>query len=312
MAIDDTVTLKKLEIFLAYMDLNNMARVSAVFGQSAVSIHRAIHSLEEALQCPLFRREGRNLIPLERAFTFAEYAKRSIREFKEGVREIHEAVGFNGGRLNVGTNYSLTLQCIPQLLTALKRRKPNVDVELTMDSNQHLIESLVQGRLDAIIVGLSSESEDTPFISVPLFCDQMFLAAPLNSPYTGAENLDLSALRDEKFLTLTEGFASTAFFEQCCRRADISPNTVMRVKDIFSLINLVSGGIGYSILPGRIAGFSPRIELIALNSKYALRQRVSMLVLKTRERDPNLLALAAECRMYARTSEAQQLNVETA
>lgn len=31
----------------------------------------------------------------------------------------------------------------------------------------------------------------------------------------------------------------------------------MQVGDIFSLINLVSGGIGYSLLPARVSEFSP-------------------------------------------------------
>jgi LysR family malonate utilization transcriptional regulator len=72
------------------------------------------------------------------------------------------------------------------------------------------------------------------------------------------------------------------------------------VQDIFSLINLVSGGIGYSLLPGRVAKFSSQIELIPLESNYGAQQRITLLLPKNRERDPNLLALAAECRMYGR------------
>src|SRR5437899_3762951 len=63
MAIDEAITLKKLEVFLAFMKHNNMARVSEQLGQSTVSVHRALHSLEDAICCPLFRREGRSLIP---------------------------------------------------------------------------------------------------------------------------------------------------------------------------------------------------------------------------------------------------------
>jgi LysR family malonate utilization transcriptional regulator len=70
-AIDDAITLKKMEVFLAFMTLNNMARVSESLGQSTVSVHRSLHSLEEALGCPLFKHEGRNLIPLQTAYTFA-------------------------------------------------------------------------------------------------------------------------------------------------------------------------------------------------------------------------------------------------
>jgi LysR family malonate utilization transcriptional regulator len=67
MAIDEEVTLKKMEVFLSFMRTNNLARVSERLGMSVVSVHRALHSLEEGLRCPLFRREGRNLIPLKTA-----------------------------------------------------------------------------------------------------------------------------------------------------------------------------------------------------------------------------------------------------
>lgn len=305
MAIDDAITLKKLEVFLAFMALNNMARVAEALGQSTVSVHRALHSLEQALRCPLFKREGRNMIPLQTAYTFAEYAKKSIAECEEGVRKVREAAGFNATRLKIGSLYSLTLRCIPQLLVGLKSRRPELDIDLTLGSNRELLRSLADGQLDAIVIGLHAENDSNGLVSVPLFDDDVFLAAPLHSPYAGKSHIDLQDFRTEKFVTLTEGYATSDNFKYCFEQAGFSPDIVMRVKDIFSLINLISAGMGYSLLPGRIGEFSPRIELIALDEKYIARQRITLLLLKSRERDPNLLALAAECRMYGRASPAQ-------
>lgn len=305
MAIDDAITLKKLEVFLAFMALNNMARVAETLGQSTVSVHRALHSLEEALRCPLFKREGRNLIPLQSAHTFAEYAKRTIGECEEGVRQVRQAAGFNAARLKIGSLYSLTLRCIPQLLVGLKSRRPELDIDLTLGSNQELLRSLADGQLDAIVIGLHRENDSHELVSVPLFHDDVFLAAPLHSPYAGRQQIDLLDFRAEKFVTLTEGYATSDDFKYCFERAGFAPDIAMRVKDIFSLINLISGGIGYSLLPGRIGEFSPRIELIPLDKKYMTRQLIALLLLKSRERDPNLLALAAECRMYGRASNAR-------
>ena len=301
MAIDDAITLKKLEVFLAFMKLNNMARVSELLGQSTVSVHRSLHSLEEAMRCPLFKREGRSLIPLQAAYTFAEYAQRAINECEEGVRKVREAAGFNAARLKIGSLYSLTLRCIPQLMIGLKLRKPALDIDLTLGSNRDLMQQLADGRLDAIVIGLHGPDEgNQALVAVPLFDDDVFLAAPLNSPYAGQKRIDLQDLRDEKFVTLSEGFVTSRDFTSCFEQAGFAPNISMRVQDIFSLINLVSGGIGYSLLPGRVAKFSSHIELIPLASKYGARQRITLLLPKTRERDPNLLALAAECRMYGR------------
>jgi LysR family malonate utilization transcriptional regulator len=42
-------------------------------------------------------------------------------------------------------------------------------------------------------------------------------------------------------------------FVEAFRVASFTPNVVMKVGDIFSLMNLVSGGVGYTLLPGACA-----------------------------------------------------------
>lgn len=296
--IDEEVTLKKLEVFLAFMRLQTIARVSEEVGQSTVSVHRALHSLEEGLRCPLFKREGRNLVPLESAYAFARHAQRAVNETEEGIRKVRELAGFAGKRLKIGSLYSLTLRCIPQLLIGLKLRRPELTIDLTLGSNQDLLASLDDGRLDAIVIGIQNAVEHPQFQSVPLFEDEVYLAAPLGSPYAGKDAVDLRDLREEKFVTLSSGFVTSDSYEHAFRQAGFTPDTSMRVADIFSLINLVGGGMGYSLLPGRVAAFSSRVDLIPLDARYRSHQAITLLFPRTRERDPNLLALAAECRLY--------------
>ena len=297
MAIDEGVTLRKLEVFLAFMKSGNMARVSESLDQSVVSVHRALHSLEESTRCALFKLDGRRLIPLQTAYTFAEYAERVVRECEEGLRKTREVAGLASPRLKIGSLYSLTISTIPQLLIKLKLRRSALDVDLTLGSNQLLLEQLRQGRLDAIIIALRTALEDRELLSVPLFEDDIFFAAPIGSPYARRDHIDLADTRDEKFVALSDEFATTANFNDLFTQAGYEANVVMRVGDIFSLINLVSGGVGYSLLPGRVVPFSPRIQLIPLSRKYAATQVITLLFPGKQERDPNLLALAAECRM---------------
>jgi LysR family malonate utilization transcriptional regulator len=142
------------------MKSGNMARVSESLDQSVVSVHRALHSLEESTRCALFKLDGRRLIPLQTAYTFAEYAERVVRECEEGLRKTREVAGLASPRLKIGSLYSLTISTIPQLLIKLKLRKSALDVDLTLGSNQLLLEQLRQGRLDAIIIALRSALED--------------------------------------------------------------------------------------------------------------------------------------------------------
>jgi LysR family malonate utilization transcriptional regulator len=300
MMIDDVITLKKLEVLLTFMEVNNLARASEVLGQSVVSVHRSLHSLEEGLRCPLFKRMGRNLVPLPAAYAFANYAQRALGEVDKGVRKAREVAGFDAVRLKIGSLYSLTLRTIPRLMVSLKVRKPELHVDLTMGSNKELFQGLADGRLDAIVAGVQPSFQHPGLLSVPLFDDRLYLAAPIHSPYEGRGAIDLGEMRQEKFVRLADGFVTTENFEHAFAEAGYVPDIALSVGDIFSLINLVGGGIGYSLLPGRVADFSPRMSLIELAPRYASHQRVALLFDKNRERDPNLLALAAECRMYNR------------
>ncbi len=300
MAIDEGVTLKKLEVFLAFMKAGNMTRVSEMLSQSVVSVHRALHSLEECTRCPLFKLDGRKLIPLQTAYTFAEYAERAVYECEEGLRKTREVAGFASPRLKIGSLYSLTISTIPQLLIKLKLRKSSLDVDLTLGSNRLLLEQLRQRRLDAIVIALREANQDPELLSVPLFEDDIYFAAPIGSSYAKRPRIDLADARDEKFVALNDEFATAANFNDLFAQAAYVPNVVMRVGDIFSLINLVSGGVGYSLLPGRVRPFSPRIQLIPLSRRYAAKQVITLMLPRKRERDPNLLALAAECRMLRR------------
>lgn len=142
MAIDEDITLKKLEVFQSFMTLGNMARVSEALGQSTVSVHRALHSLEEGLRCPLFKRDGRKLIPLSTAYVFAEHVERILAECEAGVRRTREAAGFSSTTLKIGGLYSMTVGTLPRIFAGLKTRRSALDIELTLGSNRSLLAKL--------------------------------------------------------------------------------------------------------------------------------------------------------------------------
>lgn len=167
------------------MELNNLARVADALGQSTVSVHRALHSLEDGLRCPLFKREGPSLIPLHAAYAFAESTRRALAECEEGVRKVREMSGINPVRLKIGSLYSLTLHCIPQLLIALKLRRPGLDIDLPLGSNRELLQSLADGRLDAIkqitLLMLSSRERDPNLLALAAECRLHGRCEPANA-----------------------------------------------------------------------------------------------------------------------------------
>jgi LysR family malonate utilization transcriptional regulator len=303
MKIDAEITFRKLEIFMVFMEKGNIARTAEALGISGVSVHRALHTLEEGVRCPLFIHKGRNLVPLPAALTLLEHSKEAVALMVRGIAETRQTAGVGQGRLRIGTLYSLTLETVPRLIMGMKLRRPELEMDLTMGSNQMLLNMLEDGVLDAILISISESEIDRNRLEVlPLFQDDIFLAASSTFPLDTSRLADLRDYHNQKFVSLAEGFATYNGFQEAFHIAGFEPEIVTRVNDIFSMISLVQAGVGLALMPGRMKKvYENSVQLLKLADPYQMQQSIAIVFARNREHDPNLLALAAEGRMYARS-----------
>lgn len=303
--IDEEITFRKLEILLAFLEAGSLARAAERLGVSTVSVHRALHSLETGTRCSLFRLEGRNLQPNDAAHALADVAREVLQTMAQGIRATREIAGYAADRIRIGSLYSLTSGTVPALIMALRLRKPDIQTELVLGSNSELLRKLREGELDATVMGLPEGAADIE--SQLLFEDEIFFAAPAGSRYAQQAEIDLARCADERFVSLNEGYVTHDRFRDAFRVAGFEPHVVMTTNDIFSLMNLVGGGIGCTLLPGRIRGVLPgSVRLVPLRPEFQMRQKISVCFLRTRERDPNLLSLLAAGRSHSAELQAAQ------
>ena len=297
--IPEEITFRKLEVFLAYMEGGSLNNAADMLDISLVSVHRALHSLEESISCKLFRHEGRNLVPNDAAHVLADNSRKAIKLMSDGILATRRAAGYSAHHVKIGSLYSLTTSTAPEVIIGIKLRRPELQTELVLGSNAELLQKLKQNAIDAVLMAVTEPDPDIE--SIPLFEDDIFFAAPAGSPYAALPEIDLRQCIKEKFVSLQEGFITFHGFREAFRIADFSPNVVMKVGDIFSLMNLVSAGIGYTLLPGRVRDvFGTKLQFIPLKQEYLMRQTIGLSFLRVREHDPNLLALAAVGRMLRR------------
>ncbi|XXD09516.1 LysR substrate-binding domain-containing protein [Klebsiella sp. R445] len=301
--INQEITFRKLAVFMMFMAKGNIARTAEAMQLSGVSVHRALHTLEEGVGCPLFVHKGRNLLPLPAAWTLLEYCQDVTTLMTRGLEATRKVAGVGQGRLRIGTLYSLTLETVPRIIMGMKLRRPELELDLTMGSNQMLLNMLEDDALDAILIATNEgEFSQSSFDVVPLFEDDIFLAAPATERLDTSTPADLRDYADRKFVSLAEGFATYAGFQEAFQVAAFEPDIVTRVNDIFSMISLVQAGVGFALLPGRMKKvYENDVQLLKLAEPYQMRQLISIVYSHHRERDADLLALAAEGRMYARS-----------
>jgi LysR family transcriptional regulator, malonate utilization transcriptional regulator len=298
--LNDEVTLRKLEILCSFVKTGSLVKTADELQLSSVSIHKALHSLEAGIGCPLFIKEGRQLKALPAALYLAEASADLLEDVERVLKKTRNKAGVDTGQIRLGSMYSLTANIIPRMIMGTKIRRPDLDIDLYLGSNEDLMEKLNAGNIDAVVIAMPSNSALDGIEVVPLFEDDLYLASSKGSkPKDGSG--DLSEYEFEKFLTLQDGFATTSGFYDAFKLAGFKPNVVMKVGDIFSLMNMVSSDMGRSLLPGRVkALMGDAIEFTPLESKYRVTQRIALMYLQANESNPNILALAAEARMLHR------------
>jgi len=296
--IDEQVSFRKLEVLLVFLETGSLGRAAERLGTSAVSVHRALHSLEAGVRCSLFRPEGRHLVPTDAARVLADVAREVLRTMADGIRSTRVAAGYAGDSVRIGSLYSLTSGTVPALVLGLRSRRPEREAALVLGSNADLLRKLRDGLVDAALLG---EPDDAPDVETQLlFEDEVFFATRRGSAHAGEASIDLGDCAGDRFVSLTEGFVTHDRFEEAFRTAGYAPDVVMRTGDIFSLMNLVGGGMGHTLLPGRIRHALPAdVVLVPLAPRFRMRQKICVAFLRTRERDPNLLSLLAACRAHA-------------
>ena len=300
--LNEELTLRKLEILCSFVRTGSLSKTADELHLSSVSIHKALHSLESGIGCPLFVKEGRQLKALPAAIYLAEASADLLGDVDRILKKTRSKAGVDSGQIRLGSMYSLTANIIPRMIMGTKIRRPDLDIDLYLGSNEDLMKRLTEGSVDAVVIAVPSKDLPDGVQVVSLFEDQLFLASSKDSK-PAADNVDLSEYQNEKFLTLQDGFATTSGFYEAFQLAGFKPNVVMKVGDIFSLMNMVSGDLGRSLLPGRVkALMGNAIEFTPLLPRYQVIQRIGLMYLQANESNPNILALAAEARMLHRNN----------
>lgn len=295
------ITLRKLEIFLSYMESMNVSKTAEAMNISPVSVHRALHSLEDNLRCSLFTHNGRNLHPLPGARVMQEQAREVMNALERCIYLTREAAGYHSPVLRLGLLYSLVLKTAPQIVQGLKKRRPELSIEFIMNSNKKLLEALNEGKVDAVLISTPDDYNTQLFETWTIFSDSIFLAVPVTDVDDLATPVDLRKLQNKKFIALSEGFATWRGFQEAFQIAGFVPDIAVRVHDVFSLMSMVNADVGYTLIPGRMRGlFRSGIRLLPLQEAYRMEQEISLVFPRSQESHPSLLSLLAECRMYAR------------
>jgi DNA-binding transcriptional LysR family regulator len=222
------------------------------FGEAAGALHvsqpaltKQIQKLEAKVEGPLLVRGYRRVTLTPAGEILLERAQTLLRE-AEMVEEITRlAVQGKAGLVRIGFGIASLAAGLPDILTRFRQRFPAVRVSMRDMSTPDQIEALGHGTIDVGFVRLPVEHPD--LVTVPVLEERLVAAIPQGLPYRRG----LAGLRNEPFIVISRSVSVSLFDHvvRTCRAAGFNPRIVQEANELFTVLNLVRGGVGVSLVP---------------------------------------------------------------
>ncbi len=260
------VTLKQLQYFSALARTRNFGRAAELVNVSQPALSMQIKELEALLGLHLVERLPRDVRLTREGRALLERAERVLSEAME--LEASARRENLGAALNIGMIPTVAPYLLAGTLSALRAADITRELRLREAQTSDLLDSLRDGRLDAVVLADPPPSPDLH--AEPLFADCFLLAgtpARLRSLGAGSEALRPIALRPEHLLLLDEGHCLADQALEFCRLDRRQTRLDLGASSLSTLCGLVAQGFGLTFLPEIAVGSET-----AANTSMALRR----------------------------------------
>jgi len=235
--------ISKYEIFCRVVESGSFTKTAeaAAYTQSAVS--QTVKALEGELGTVLLERgrdslrlthDGEKYYPYIRAIYAAEKA------LSEKKREMD---GLQNTRINIGAFTGTSRNILPLAMKSFKDKYPTVTFDLLQGDYTQIEQWILDGTVDFGFVNSDAVSlSDMDF----LYDEEMLAVLPPEHPLAKKKELHMSDLCGDPFILLSEGQYSVPMkkFESL----GLKPDLAYEVTDDYTILAMVSRGIGVSLL----------------------------------------------------------------
>ena len=243
--------LRQLEYFVAVAEEANFTRAAQRIHVAQPAVSAQIQRLERELGQPLLDRSRRTVrltAAGEAALPYARAALAAVADIHVAVEELTQLVR---GTVAIGTVTSHSVD-MPLLLADFHADHPEVEITLSTDSSDTLIEMVCTGRLDAAIVSVGP-GERPEGLDVEVVTDEAIAAAVSRTDELASRKIiRLTDLADRRLIALPVGAGIRHQFDAACAKAGVSPRVAFEASTPLALADLAERGLGVAIVPASV------------------------------------------------------------
>ncbi|HZL54702.1 MAG TPA: LysR substrate-binding domain-containing protein [Solirubrobacteraceae bacterium] len=271
--------LRHLRYFLAVAEELHFHRAAARLHISQPPLSQQIRALERELGVTLLERNRRRVALTAAGESFRDDARSVLAAVDRAAERARNVARGAVGRLSIAfVGSAMFSPTLPDILREFRSGHPEVDLVLRELPTVAQLNALVRGELDlGVIRGPIAETDIDPQLELlAIQRENLVVALPSDHPLTARRRLRAESLRGETFVILDRRDSPGLFASLVSAMGEAGgvPDDVLEVAEMQTIISLVAGGFGVSLVPASvgqvdrsgvafrpIAGPTPTIEL---------------------------------------------------
>jgi DNA-binding transcriptional LysR family regulator len=240
--------LRDIEAFVAVAEELHFGRAAARLHISQPPLSNRIRQLESDLKVQLFTRSTRSVSLTDAGARLLAPAQQVLNQLTIARSVAESIVTGDQGRVRVGFAGLSSQRALPLLSRAVRETHPGI--ELLLQSQTYVyraLEMLQNGSLDLAFSRLPTS--DPRLASRVVEVEEILCALPEGHPLADRDDLRLSDLKDEDFVSLPDdqGSILQATMFALCVTAGFRPHVAQFAPDSATVIALVAAGVGVTI-----------------------------------------------------------------
>lgn len=266
--------LRQLEYFAAVAEEASFTKAAAKVHIAQPGVSAQIRRLERELGEVLFDRSERTVRLTAAGAALLPHARAALGAVANGRLALDELVGLVRGRIAVGMVTSCSSVEFAGLLAGFRRDHPGIEMSLSEDTSDHLLDKILDGTLDLAWVGLARPCPDG--VASQVVADEALVAAVGHShPLANKSSVRLAELRDRPLISLPRGTGLRTCLDDACARIGFAPHVALEASALGLVAHLAERDLGIAILPESVAANSPELHPLTV-TRPALRSRIEV------------------------------------
>ncbi|MDR1498471.1 MAG: LysR family transcriptional regulator [Puniceicoccales bacterium] len=239
-----------IENFKVFADLaasksfSQSARINGIT-QSAVS--QQLRSLENHFKVQVLDHSRKQFHLTCEGEKIYESIKKILHEYNQLTSDLREMTKLVDGTVNISSIYSVGIHELPEIVKKFLIDYPAVNIRIAYRRSDMVVEDVLHHSAD---LGLLAYPEKTRSLEIlPFGQDSLVLICSPQHPLASSEEIPISALDGQNFISFTHDMPTCRAIEQIFQNENIKLNNIKEFDNIETIKHAVEINAGLAIVP---------------------------------------------------------------